>query len=131
MALEPREQRHVLGDRSIQCLAPALIVSMDLGFPLRELRDPLGNGLGEAAAAILFQVPGLGADMGEEPFHLRRIAREQLAVEVARVAADQDDADVEYDDGRCFHAHSSSISRHGHRQGQALGETAAGGMAAE
>jgi hypothetical protein len=64
-------------------------------FPLREAGDAVGDALSEAAATVLLEVPGIGADIGEEPFHPRRVAIEQLAVQVAWIPADQNIADVE------------------------------------
>ena len=64
-------------------------------------RDKLRHALGEGPAAVHLQVPGRRADAGEEILP-RRLLGDELAVEMARVPADQDIADVEDGDG-CGH----------------------------
>ena len=54
------------------------------------------------AAPVLLQIPVRRADIAEEPLHLLLVV-EDAAVEMARVPAQQDIADIEHDGGRLTH----------------------------
>ena len=58
--------------------------------------DEKGHRLVPVPTAILLEVPFAGADCREEPFHPSLVV-EELAVEIARIPAQQDIADIEYD----------------------------------
>ena len=60
------------------------------------LRDGQLHRFGKAPAPVLFQVPVMVADMGEEPFHLLFVL-EILGEEKARIPAQQDISDIEND----------------------------------
>ena len=64
--------------------------------------DEKGHGLVPVPAPVLLHVPVMGADMGEKPLHLRLVL-EEAAVEIARVPAQQNVADIEHDRGRRTH----------------------------
>ena len=79
-------------------LVPALVIGPDLAFPFRVAGDEQGDALLPAAAAILLEVPGGGADVLQEPGPLLVIGN-HLAIDPERVPADQDIADIEDDGG--------------------------------
>mgnify|MGYP003693920099 CR=1 FL=1 len=75
-------------------------------------RDELGVRVGEGAAGILPLVPLDSAHVGEELLHRALVAGEELAVQEARIPAEQNAADIEHDDAplrrRCGHFDASS-----------------------
>jgi len=75
---------------------PAVVVGRDQGFVLGILRDQAARRLGQGATGVLLGVPGLGADVVEEPLPLVIIG-DQLAVQVLRAPIEQDTAKIKND----------------------------------
>ena len=88
------EDGHRLFDGAIHGLEPALVEGPDEIGLLGEERDAFGDGLGEGLAPVHLQVPFARTDAGEEILAFA-IVGNQLAIERARIPADQHIADVE------------------------------------
>ena len=108
---ETPQERDVLVDRAAERLDPALMEEPQLGG---EFGKGLGPGLdrgGEIRRGV-----GMGDEIhrqrgGEKALHPRFVV-ERLAVEIARVPAQQNVADVEDDDqGGCPHVPALSVPR--------------------
>lgn len=78
---------------------PALEVRRDEPGFIRMIFLKLSDGLDERSAGVLLAVPSRRGDLGEELLHSLFVAREQLAIQMARIPVDQHAAEVE-DRGR-------------------------------
>ena len=92
-------------DRPRHGFVEAHRIGADVGFILREQRDPFGQHVRERAPAIMLEMPFLGHDIGEEPVELVAV-RDQLFEQGAKLPLEQHPPDIEHH--RLAHAACSS-----------------------
>src|SRR5436190_8798383 len=101
VALEGFEDIDAPMDRAGNRLMPVRVEGADHRMQFRRvLLDEKLDGVGEAPAPVLLDIPGGRADIGEKPLHIFLAPFEKAAIEVARVPGDEHIADVKDDSGR-------------------------------
>src|SRR6516164_5287029 len=94
------------GDRSGHHFIEAGAIGVDHLGLVGVLEPEQTRAFGKAAPGILATVPLMGADIGQEMLHRRLVAREKLAVKMARIPIDQHTADIENYDASALLRHS-------------------------